>query len=121
MPSRGPRVLGCGCTLSPGVLCAHQRKAAAERNARADAQRPTARARGYDSKWEQERAAYLRARPSCERVVDGKACGQVATIVHHIVPHRGNLKLFWSRSNWSPRCKPCHDRAEQSAEKRAAR
>lgn len=121
MPTRGPRVLGCGCTLSPGLVCSHQRKAAAERKARADAQRPTARERGYDSKWERERAAFLLSRPRCERVIDGRPCNEPATLVHHLEPHRGDRKLFWSRSNWSPRCRPCHDRAEQSAERRAAR
>ena len=33
-----------------------------------------------------------------------------ATAVDHIVPHRGDSKLFWDRNNWQPLCKPCHDR-----------
>ena len=33
-----------------------------------------------------------------------------ATVVDHIVPHRGDQKLFWDRSNWQPLCKACHDR-----------
>ncbi|MCT9125512.1 HNH endonuclease [Cupriavidus gilardii] len=31
-------------------------------------------------------------------------------MVDHIVPHKGDSKLFWSRSNWQALCKPCHDR-----------
>jgi len=27
------------------------------------------------------------------------------------------MKLFWSRSNWQPLCKPCHDRDKQAIEK----
>ena len=33
-----------------------------------------------------------------------------ATVVDHIVPHRGDQKLFWDESNWQPLCKPCHDK-----------
>ena len=32
------------------------------------------------------------------------------TVVDHIVPHRGDQKLFWDKSNWQPLCKACHDR-----------
>ena len=41
-----------------------------------------------------------------------------ATVVDHITPHKGDLKLFWSRSNWQPLCKPHHDGAKQQAERR---
>lgn len=26
----------------------------------------------------------------------------------HIIPHKGNLSLFWDHSNWQPLCKVCH-------------
>ena len=32
------------------------------------------------------------------------------TVVDHIIPHRGDPKLFWDRSNWQSLCKPCHDK-----------
>lgn len=32
-----------------------------------------------------------------------------ATVVDHIIPHRGDQKLFWDRSNWQALCKSCHD------------
>ena len=32
-----------------------------------------------------------------------------ATVVDHIVPHRGDPQLFWDESNWQPLCKACHD------------
>ncbi|WP_343039067.1 HNH endonuclease signature motif containing protein [Propylenella binzhouense] len=83
-----------------------------ERKARHDQNRPSARERGYDSKWQRERAAYLAAHPTCER------CGAPATVVDHITPHRGDMKLFWRRSNWQPLCTPCHSRAKQAQEKR---
>ncbi|WP_330410731.1 HNH endonuclease signature motif containing protein [Lachnotalea glycerini] len=33
-----------------------------------------------------------------------------ATVVDHIIPHRGNEELFWAESNWQALCKNCHDR-----------
>jgi 5-methylcytosine-specific restriction endonuclease McrA len=38
--------------------------------------------------------------------------------VDHITPHRGDLKLFWQRSNWQALCTPCHSGRKQSQEKR---
>ena len=32
------------------------------------------------------------------------------TVVDHIVPHRGDARLFWDEDNWQPLCKSCHDR-----------
>jgi len=118
MPIRAPRICGCGLKIASGEQCACERRRSADRKARADAGRPTARERGYDTKWERERAAFLKTHPHCERIVDGQRCGKSATVVHHIVPHKGDRSLFWSRSNWSPRCKACHDGAEQSRERR---
>ena len=33
-----------------------------------------------------------------------------ATVVDHIIPHKGDQKLFWDTRNWQPLCKPCHDK-----------
>lgn len=40
-----------------------------------------------------------------------------ATVVDHIVPHRGDMKLFWDRDNWQALCKACHDSHKQRLEK----
>jgi 5-methylcytosine-specific restriction protein A len=32
-----------------------------------------------------------------------------ATVVDHVVPHRGDPVLFWEESNWQSQCQPCHD------------
>jgi 5-methylcytosine-specific restriction endonuclease McrA len=115
MPTKAARYCRCGKIVASGTDCPICTPA---RKREADAHRPSARARGYDSKWDVERAAYLKAHPSCTRQhKDGSTCGAPSTVVHHIIPHRGNQKLFWSRSNWAARCKPCHDRFDQSNEK----
>jgi 5-methylcytosine-specific restriction endonuclease McrA len=112
MPVAPPRVCGCGKVVAGGTRCACQIKRHAEAKARFDQRRPTARQRGYDSKWEQARAEFLAAHRHCVR------CGQPATIVDHITPHRGDLKLFWRRSNWQPMCTHCHSSRKQREERR---
>ena len=70
--------------------------------------RGTAASRGYGHRWQKAREGFLRAHPLCAR---HEARGEVvaAEVVDHIVPHKGDLSLFWNRSNWQPLCKRCHD------------
>ncbi|MBO4169685.1 HNH endonuclease [Cereibacter azotoformans] len=100
MPWAAPRHCAAGHPPFTGArcpICAAAAKAAAE------ARRPSANERGYTGKWAKARAEFLRLHPRC-------ACGATATVVDHVVPHKGDQKLFWQRSNWQPMCKPCHDR-----------
>lgn len=80
------------------------------------APRKTAAQRGYGSKWQKAREAYLKLHPLC---VDHKRRGHIvpATVVDHVIPHRGDLKLFWDRNNWQSLCKPCHDGHKQRIER----
>ncbi|WP_330164070.1 HNH endonuclease [Paenibacillus campinasensis] len=32
-----------------------------------------------------------------------------STVVDHIIPHKGDPKLFWDKNNWQALCKKCHD------------
>lgn len=77
----------------------------------------TAAQRGYGYKWQQARAQFLREHPLC---VMCRADGQVtaATVVDHIVPHRGDQSLFWRRSNWQSLCATHHSRDKQREEQR---
>jgi 5-methylcytosine-specific restriction protein A len=72
--------------------------------------------RGYGYKWQRAREGFLKKHPFCE---DHKRRGYiiVAEVVDHIVPHRGNDKLFWDRDNWQSLCKQCHDSHKQRLEK----
>ena len=92
---------GCPALVSDGNRCqAHKRQA--------EQQRGSAHERGYTTAWTKARAAYLCAHPLC------KVClpmAVAATVVDHIVAHKGDKALFWdSANNWQPLCKPCHDR-----------
>lgn len=70
--------------------------------------RPSAAKRGYGSKWQRVSKAYLRKNPLCVKcMVDGRFI--TATVVDHIIPHRGDSVLMWSESNWQALCKHCHD------------
>lgn len=69
-----------------------------------DQYRDNAARRGYGNQWRKSRVAYLTQHPICVR------CGDIATVVDHIVPHKGNMDLFWKVGNWQPLCKTCHDR-----------
>lgn len=111
MPIRAPRICPCGHVVASSQRCPCQIRKDAERNRRAEANRPSARERGYDSKWETERAAFLKTNPTCVR------CGAPAKVVDHVIPHRGDRKLFWSRSNWQALCTSCHARWKQSRER----
>lgn len=94
---------GCGALVDGRYCDAHRR----EVQAKVDAKRPSARARGYDSKWEKARADYLRLHPWCCRCA-AAGVHVAATHVDHVIPHKGDQGLFWSRSNWQPLCGRCH-------------
>ena len=65
--------------------------------------------RGYNRRWQTARKSYLEAHPLCVQCAkQGKYVR--ATVVDHIVPHRGDQKLFWDQNNWQPLCKSCHDK-----------
>ncbi len=69
----------------------------------------SASSRGYGSAWQKASKAFLQTHPLCEECA-GHGRYVKATVVDHIVPHRGDRKLFWDRSNWRALCKRCHDR-----------
>lgn len=61
----------------------------------------------YDWKWRQASLRFRQQHPlcaECER--EGKTTP--SQCVDHIVPHRGNLELFWNEENWSALCDGHH-------------
>lgn len=111
MPVRAPSICGCG-RVSQGGPCP---SCAAARSKPYEARRPSARQRGYDSKWDKARAEFL-ARPENRSCACG--CGRKADTVDHIKPHRGDMKLFWDRKNWQAlAASPCHSSRKQRQER----
>lgn len=75
---------------------------------RSDRFRGTAAQRGYGHKWRVARLEFLQAHPLCKHCQnEGKLNG--ATVVDHIIPHKGDMKLFWDRKNWQPLCESHHN------------
>ena len=70
--------------------------------------RESASKRGYNSRWQKARVRYLHSHPLC---VECKKASKLtkATVVDHVIPHRGDQQLFWDESNWQPLCKHHHD------------
>ncbi|GAC40847.1 HNH endonuclease signature motif containing protein [Paenibacillus popilliae] len=72
-----------------------------------DKHRESAAKRGYDHRWRKGRLKFLQKHPLCKHCFDaGKLTG--ATVVDHILPHKGDRKLFWNRKNWQGLCDSCH-------------
>jgi 5-methylcytosine-specific restriction protein A len=72
--------------------------------------------KGYDGRWKKARVEYLKRNPLCVRCL-AKGKYKKATVVDHIVPHRGDKSLFWNESNWQALCKTCHDRKTMTEDK----
>lgn len=62
--------------------------------------------RGYGGKWQRYRLAFLAKHPLC-RACEAEGKVTVATVVDHVVPHRGDMALFW-KGEHQPLCGPCH-------------
>ena len=113
MPSR-PKVPcrhpGCPELVEPGTkYCAKHKSLHPEEN-RAAAKR------GYGREWQKARKQYLNSHPLCVMCMkEGRYVK--ATVVDHIIPHRGNENLFWDRSNWQSLCKRCHDKKTWTEDK----
>lgn len=58
--------------------------------------------------WIDGRAVFLAIHPLCAEC-QKHGCLAAATVVDHIVPHRGDPALFYNQDNWQTLCKPCHD------------
>lgn len=79
--------------------------------------RGSARQRGYDSRWDKARRTHLEHHPLCVMCME-QGWVEAATVVDHIIPHKGDQALFWDRSNWQSLCKAHHDGPKQASEAR---
>jgi 5-methylcytosine-specific restriction protein A len=97
---------GCPSLVPRGRCTRHQVAARV-----ADQQRRgTAAERGYGARWQAARLVFLSRNPLC-RPCSRKNPTRLtpATVVDHIVDHKGDQQVFWDESNWQPSCQPCHD------------
>ncbi|HZG83844.1 HNH endonuclease signature motif containing protein [Paenibacillus sp.] len=73
-----------------------------------DRERGTAHQRGYNTRWQKARKTFLSRNPLCRHCQD-EGFLTPATVVDHVIPHRGDQDLFWDSNNWQPLCKRHHD------------
>jgi 5-methylcytosine-specific restriction enzyme A len=83
-------------------------RSAAAAKAELERQRPSAARRGYGPRWRRARRRYLARHRLCVRCAAAERV-EPATVVDHVVPHRGDQELFWDEANWAALCKRCHD------------
>ena len=104
-PKRPCRLPGCG------KFCEHGHVYCPEHDAQygSDAMRGNANYRGYDRQWREARRRFLQLNPLCVKCME-RGMLTPATVVDHVIPHRGDRKLFWDEQNWQPLCKECHDK-----------
>ena len=66
-----------------------------------------ARKMGYDKNWEKRRANFLLNNPLCvECLKNGKYTP--ANVADHIIPHKGDKRLFYDDNNLQSLCDSCH-------------
>ena len=73
-----------------------------------DRDRGTAHQRGYDAEWKKQRDEFLIKNPLCVECRK-KDYINPATVVDHIIPHKGDKDLFWDQKNWQPLCETHHN------------
>ena len=71
--------------------------------------RMSSSSRGYTYRWKKARQNFLAEHPLCERC---KLNGKITQAEHvdHVVPHRGDMVLFWKMDLWQSLCASCHSR-----------
>jgi 5-methylcytosine-specific restriction protein A len=99
------RKVACGALLDTPGYCAKHRKAIQQADR---IERGTAHERGYTSAWAKARAGHLRNSPLCVHcAAEGRTVA--ASVVDHMIPHKGDMVAFWVSSNWQSLCKRHHD------------
>lgn len=97
---------GCAALIGGDSRCEMHR---VQEQREYDQQRGSSHARGYDSKWRKARKDFLKQHSLCVEC-HRKGILRVATVVDHIIPHKGDAGLFWDQANWQALCLSCHSR-----------
>lgn len=105
-------VFGCP---NPAETCSQHGHPATRRQV--DQRRGSAHSRGYTRQWDRAAKAFLFTHPLCGDRTNGQApvmsvCREqrrltLAYQVDHVIPHRGDPKLFWNQDNWQALCHAC--------------
>lgn len=64
----------------------------------------------YDAEWRRYRRQYLLEHRTCMDPFGEHGLLVIASVVDHVIPHRGDRELFWDSANHQALCRLCHDR-----------
>lgn len=102
-------------------------------NSKAQPRSLTTAQRGYGARWQRERKTFL-AQPHNQFCIKCRRRGllnpgtmrmdgtpetnrrRIGLVVDHIIPHKGDKRLFWNQDNWQPLCHDDHDIVKQREE-----
>ena len=70
---------------------------------------PAIRALYRSARWLREWRLFLARHPLCAECQRHDRLTP-ASVVDHIIPHRGDTDRFWDQTGWQPLCAPCHSR-----------
>lgn len=106
MPMRPKRPCshpGCRELTDKGKCEAHQ----VQQRQQSQSRRDNAHLHLYSTQWKKVRAIVLRGKPLCVE------CGKlgrltIATVCDHIIPHKGDMGLFYDYGNLQGLCTHCH-------------
>ncbi len=107
MPLKPCNHPGCGKLIPPNDSHCDKHKQLVSKQR--EQPRESAHKRGYSRQWRKARLGFLAKHPLCLYCQQDNLVEE-ATVVDHITPHRGDKDLFWTRTNWQPLCKRCHDK-----------
>jgi 5-methylcytosine-specific restriction protein A len=103
-PKKPCRKHGCKELVELGYCDKHKKE-----SYKRDERRGTASERGYGSEWRKARLGFLSRNPLCKECLKNDII-EPATDVDHVIPHRGDRKLFWDVNNWQALCHICHSK-----------
>lgn len=107
MPSKPLRPCshpGCSTLVQSGYCDVHKKDKQSY-----DRYRGSAHERGYTSAWARYSKQFLKAHPLCEECLKNGIV-EPSEVTDHIIPHKGDMVLFWDKKNHQALSKRCHDR-----------
>ena len=112
MPSAAPHPcgeVGCAALVTNTSRCPEHTR---EKQLLQDQHKGSPSKRGYGRRWQATSKGFLRSHPLCQcpDCDEGHKQLTAATVVDHVIPHRGDMALFWDPHNWQAMAKRCHDR-----------
>jgi 5-methylcytosine-specific restriction protein A len=90
-------------------LCSIHKQVESDKIKTYNKRRGNASQRGYDDHWRKYRIMFLMEHPLCTEC-EKEGGTEAATVVDHIIPHKGDMVLFWDIKNHQTLCIRHHNK-----------